>query len=52
MMCCIPVGPDEEPNGVCKACGADTFDGAAIDQCAYSPKICEECKHAPCDGSC
>ena len=43
---------EEDINGECPECGAQTVDGDAYEQCAYSPVICETCGEAPCDESC
>jgi len=43
---------EDEPNGECPECGELTIDGVAIDQCSYSPILCDTCGYAPCDGSC
>lgn len=52
-LCCEPSGfSEDEINGECPACGVETVDGEAYDQCGYSEVICETCISAPCDGSC
>jgi len=52
-MCCAPSGfLKSEINGECSSCGEPTVDGYAYEACEYSPIVCEECKHAPCDQSC
>jgi hypothetical protein len=52
-MCCDNTTYSEDQiNGKCSACGSDTVDGQAYDQCAWSPVLCEECGCSPCDGSC
>lgn len=41
--------------GQCPECGADVDaegDCVEIDDCYYSPEVCEKCGHRPCDGSC
>lgn len=52
MFCCSEGSIDEEPDGACPECGAPTFEGDAIEWCEYSPILCENCGHRPCDGSC
>ena len=51
--CCSPSGYEpKEINGKCPACGEPTIDGDAFENCSYSPTICKECGHSPCDQSC
>jgi len=38
--------------GECPDCGADVDENGEAKACAYSPKFCETCGDAPCDGSC
>lgn len=52
-MCSEPSGYKEsEINGMCGKCGEDTVDGDAYYKCHWSSAECDECNHAPCDGSC
>lgn len=53
-MACWSEADDDENDvdGVCPECGDPTIGGIALNPCAYSPIICEECQHSPCDGSC
>lgn len=52
-MCCDATDyKEEEINGECPDCGADTVDGAAYESCSYSPCECETCDYRPCDQSC
>ena len=52
-MCCAANDyKEEEINGECPDCGADTVDGEAYEVCSYSPIECETCGYAPCDQSC
>jgi hypothetical protein len=43
---------DEEVNGVCPDCGAETVDGFAREGCNYGRDPCPACGDAPCDQSC
>jgi hypothetical protein len=54
MSCCWSQDSEEpvEADGVCPDCGEPTHEGVAVSNCAYSPCVCETCKHCPCDGSC
>lgn len=52
-MCCANTSyTEEEINGTCPSCWADTVDGEAYAACAYSPILCDVCGAAPCDQSC
>ena len=51
--CCDPkIYLRETINGICEECGCPTVDGEAFVSCDYSPKACDICGWAPCDGSC
>lgn len=50
-MCCEPWN-NGEPDGECPACGEPTVEGEAAKGCYWSPKECNTCGSAPCDGSC
>lgn len=57
MACCIPTEEAmdfryKDVNGRCEECGAETVDGKAYDQCAYSVVSCEYCNSAPCEQAC
>jgi hypothetical protein len=45
-------GEHEKSNGNCPACGGETFDGEAVNNCFASPETCPVCHATPCDGSC
>lgn len=55
-MCCSDIWEwdkrPEKPNGKCKDCGEDLYDGLPGSSCTYSPVVCETCGWAPCDQSC
>ena len=43
---------EDDADGVCPECGTLTIDGHALNNCSYSPVVCDVCGHKPCDGSC
>lgn len=57
-MCCEPYVPGNEDDvhlGFrCEECDSLVDrEGDCIEECCgYSPKVCEKCGWAPCDGSC
>lgn len=52
-MCCENTSyRQSEINGECEKCGAETVDGDAYDQCAYSSVVCDVCNSAPCEERC
>lgn len=53
-MCCEPnVYTKKEIKGECPDCGVDIDeDGHALENCSYSPVVCETCGWQPCDDSC
>ena len=51
-MCCAPNDfKEEDIDGECEFCGAETCDGVAFLICGYSPCDCDHCGYSPCDGS-
>jgi len=59
MSCCDPKWEQEEHDelyvGQCSECGADVDEhGQSVDMedCNYSPVICEKCGYRPCDQYC
>lgn len=43
---------ENDADGVCPECGTLTTDGRALNNCSYSPVVCDVCGHQPCDDSC
>lgn len=51
-MCCSGELSEDDADGVCPDCGDPTVDGDSVNDCYYSPCICDTCNNRPCDGSC